>query len=214
MLPAIGRIVLYTLTDYDAAAINGRRDDAAAFRRSVTVTGPLKAGEIGRTGHVEHAGNAVSEGDVLPATIARTFEGTYCNLQVTLDGNDTWWATSRQEGDGPGFWSWPARAEAARAEDARRASVGRIVHYVSYGTPDGEYGRECRAAIVTEVSHANAPDGQGQPQAAGLCVLNPAGQFFSRDVGYDNGQPDTMGGTSLCAGLDYAGGTWHWPART
>lgn len=28
-------------------------------------------------------------------------------------------------------------------------SVGRIVHYVSYGTPGGEYTSECRAAIIT-----------------------------------------------------------------
>lgn len=29
--------------------------------------------------------------------------------------------------------------------------IGRIVHYVSYGTPGGEYTSECRAAVVTEV---------------------------------------------------------------
>ena len=33
-----------------------------------------------------------------------------------------------------------------------KPSVGRIVHYVSYGTLGGEYGKECRAAVVTEVS--------------------------------------------------------------
>src|ERR1039457_4289793 len=32
-----------------------------------------------------------------------------------------------------------------------KPSTGRIVHYVSYGTPGGEYSRECRAAVVTEV---------------------------------------------------------------
>jgi hypothetical protein len=47
-----------------------------------------------------------------------------------------------------------------------KPSVGRIVHYVSYGTPGGEYSRECRAAVVTEV--------QDDPRASvGLCVLNP-----------------------------------------
>lgn len=30
-------------------------------------------------------------------------------------------------------------------------SVGRVVHYVSYGTPRGEYTSQCRAAIITEV---------------------------------------------------------------
>ncbi|GAA4560510.1 hypothetical protein [Planotetraspora kaengkrachanensis] len=32
-----------------------------------------------------------------------------CNLQVLLDGNDAYWATSRTEGDEPGRWSWPPR---------------------------------------------------------------------------------------------------------
>ena len=74
-----------------------------------------------------------------------------------------------------------------------KPSVGRIVHYVSYGTPGGEYGKECRAAVVTEV--------QDDPRtSAGLCVLNPTGQFFNRAVPYDGaGEPE--------------GGTWHWPER-
>lgn len=37
-------------------------------------------------------------------------------------------------------------------------SVGRIVHYVSYGTPGGEYTSECRAAIITEVSSRDCND--------------------------------------------------------
>lgn len=89
-----------------------------------------------------------------------------------------------------------------------KPSVGRIVHYVSYGTPHGEYSRECRAAIITEV-----PAGVADPQTIGLCVLNPAGQFFNRTNTYDGGKPDSAGGTNLCDGLDFKGGTWHWPAR-
>jgi hypothetical protein len=73
-------------------------------------------------------------------------------------------------------------------------SVGRVVHYVSFGTPGGEYGKECRAAIITEV-----PAGTETPQGIGLCVLNPTGMFFNRTVVHDEG------GTS--------GGTWHWPER-
>jgi hypothetical protein len=68
-------------------------------------------------------------------------------------------------------------------------SVGRIVHYVSYGTPGDEYPSACRAAIVTEVFD----------NRVGLCVLNPTGQFFNREVPYDES------GAS--------GGTWHWPER-
>jgi hypothetical protein len=94
----------------------------------------------------------------------------------------------------------------------QQPSIGRIVHYVSFGTPGGEYGHECRAAVITEVAAGDAPDGESQPQSVGLCVLNPTGQFFNRDVGYDNGDA-TTGCTQLCGSLDYAGGTWHWPER-
>lgn len=88
-----------------------------------------------------------------------------------------------------------------------RPSVGRIVHYVSYGTPGGEYGSECRAAVITEVS--------GDPlHSAGLCVLNPEGMFFNRAVSYHAGrEPAGSQRSALCGGLDFGGGTWHWPAR-
>lgn len=84
-----------------------------------------------------------------------------------------------------------------------KPSVGRTVHYVSYGTPRGEYGSECRAAVVTEVTKVEIneqnPAGDGvYREAVGLCVLNPTGQFFNRGVLFD---------------ADKAGGTWHWPER-
>jgi hypothetical protein len=90
-----------------------------------------------------------------------------------------------------------------------KPSVGRIVHYVSYGTPGGEYKSECRAAIVTEV-----PTGVASPQAVGLCVLNPTGQFFNRSVPYHEGDAarDHAGGE--VPGKSYRGGSWHWPERT
>jgi hypothetical protein len=70
-----------------------------------------------------------------------------------------------------------------------KPSVGRIVHYVSFGTPGGEYASECRAAVITEV--------QDDPQApASLCVLNPTGMFFNRAVPYDEAAPGT--GPSAC----------------
>ena len=74
-----------------------------------------------------------------------------------------------------------------------RPSAGRIVHYVSYGTPGGEYESECRAAIVTEVT-------ADPRESAGLCVLNPEGMFFGRAVPHDESTPR-------------CGGTWHWPER-
>lgn len=101
--PTIGRIVHYTLGKDDAAAVNRRRADALdpyARRR----TGD-------QTGFVLHTGNTVSEGDVLPAMVVRAFPAHpgVVSLQVYLDGNDTFWATSRREGDTPYAWHWPER---------------------------------------------------------------------------------------------------------
>lgn len=99
-----------------------------------------------------------------------------------------------------------------------RPSVGRIVHYVSYGTPGGEFSRQCRAAIITDVRNPIMTGGM----VVSLCVLNPAGQFFNTGVMLHRGTPVTSGPADaerplpgvLCDGLDHPGGTWHWPART
>jgi hypothetical protein len=72
-----------------------------------------------------------------------------------------------------------------------KPSVGRIVHYVSYGTPGGEYPSVCRAAVITSVHSDN--------EHVSLCVLNPEGLFFNRAVWHDED-------TKKC-------GTWHWPER-
>lgn len=71
-------------------------------------------------------------------------------------------------------------------------SIGRIVHYVSYGTPGGEYTSQCRAAVVTEVSGNPSTD-----FTVGLCALNPTGMFFNRNVPRDEDHK--------------VGGTWHAP---
>ncbi len=108
MKPTIGRIVHYKLNDADAQAINKRRNDATAYNRANAGADP---GQPGATGHQSHVGNHAEAGQVYPATIVRVFspQTSTANLQVTLDGNDTYWATSRQEGDGEGAWSWPPR---------------------------------------------------------------------------------------------------------
>lgn len=79
-----------------------------------------------------------------------------------------------------------------------KPSVGRIVHYTSYGTPGGEYSSECRAAIVTDVIDPNLHEMQPDMPCLGLCVLSPNGMFFDRHV-----NPGPAGD----------GGTWHWPER-
>lgn len=83
--PTIGRIVHYTLTQADADAIQKRRTEAVT-------TANMTAAE-----------------QTYPAIVVRTFGGPAANLQVLLDGPDTYWATSRAEGDGAGFWAWPPR---------------------------------------------------------------------------------------------------------
>lgn len=104
------------------------------------------------------------------------------------------------------------------AESVQMPSVGRIVHYVSYGTPGGEYGKECRAAVVTEVDTSTT---------VGLAILNPTGMFFNRTVTFHSGkgqparldcpQPHENGPHRYCGcGWTedaYMGGTWHWPER-
>jgi hypothetical protein len=80
-------------------------------------------------------------------------------------------------------------------------SVGRVVHYVAYGTPGGEFpAGVCRAAIVTEVG-IPLPLASTQPDLdhrIGICVLNPTGLFFNRGIPYD---------------AEKKPGTWHWPER-
>lgn len=92
-----------------------------------------------------------------------------------------------------------------------KPSVARMVHYVSYGTPGGEYPKTCRAAVIT---------GMGEPlpypthgvgiddllddgaQLVDLCVLNPTGMFFKEGIPQDERSAH-----------ERSGGTWHWPER-
>lgn len=71
------------------------------------------------------------------------------------------------------------------------ASVGFVVHYVSYGTPGGEYPSKCRAAIITDIVKGTAE----HDDYISLCVLNPTGMFFNERV-----EEDAL----------KSGGTWHW----
>jgi hypothetical protein len=74
-----------------------------------------------------------------------------------------------------------------------KPTVGRIVHYVAYGTPGGEYAAGAhRAAVVTDVVDADSG-------VVSLCVLNPTGQFFNVRIEHDPTAERP--------------GTWHWPER-
>lgn len=89
-----------------------------------------------------------------------------------------------------------------------KPTVGRIVHYVSYGSPVRPDGSQaftslCRAAIVTATYYGQIlppdPECPPGPDWVGLAVLNPTGMFFHETVCLDE--------------RDHAGGTWHWPER-
>ncbi len=105
-------------------------------------------------------------------------------------------------------------------------TVGRIVHYTSFGTPGGEYTKQCRAAIVTEVGAwltvettkaASYSTSEGRPirtleqwfydDALALMVCNPTGLFLNGagSVACKHDEP--------ADGHAPAGGTWHWPER-
>lgn len=94
----------------------------------------------------------------------------------------------------------------------QQPSVGRIVHYVSHGSPIREDGTQaytslCRAAVITEVS--DYPEGLSEGAKSniavpvGLAVLNPTGMFF---------QSLSTGGC-MQSEEGREGGTWHWPER-
>lgn len=74
-----------------------------------------------------------------------------------------------------------------------KPSIGRIVHYQSFGTPGKEYDSLPRAAVVTEVQ---APDREDSD--VGLCILNPTGLFFTRGVKFS---------------AEAKPGCWTWPPR-
>jgi hypothetical protein len=93
----LGRRVLYSLTEQDAAAISSQRQ--AYIQRN----------EPGDKALQVHQGNVVKAGQFFPADIVAVFGGS-ANLQVHLDGTDSYWATSRAQGMGPGMWHYPPRA--------------------------------------------------------------------------------------------------------
>lgn len=93
-----------------------------------------------------------------------------------------------------------------------RPTVGRIVHYVSHGTPPNGRGQQvyesqCRAAIVTDVPQYlpaaaepldGAPNGTDGLWCVALAVLSPQGAHFDQDVPNDPAVRP---------------GSWHWPER-
>ena len=80
----------------------------------------------------------------------------------------------------------------------QQPSIGRIVHYHSYGSPGGEFKPEPRAAVITEVGHNGISYNFEATGEGGLAVLNPTGMFFNRNVPYSEIPKP---------------GHWSWPPR-
>ena len=99
MKPSIGRIVHYILTEKDAREVN---------RRRVAVTND----ERWPPGAQAHVGNPVHAGEHVPMIVCFIFvDDDLVNGQVFLDGSDSLWQSSVEEGTGLGTWHWPERIE-------------------------------------------------------------------------------------------------------
>jgi hypothetical protein len=109
-----------------------------------------------------------------------------------------------------------------------KPSVGRVVHYRSFGTPGGEYTAQCRAAMVTEVGAwitvetkpaESYSTSEGRPirnaeqwfydDAVSLAVLNPTGEFFNV-CKYDEGTEHA--GTPSCVDAQTHGNPFRYCA--
>jgi hypothetical protein len=86
-----------------------------------------------------------------------------------------------------------------------KPTVGRIVHYQSYGTPNGEYRAKPRAAVIAECdpwptsewSIGVADEDDEKNYDVKLCILNPGGLFFAQAKFSAEPKP----------------GHWSWPPR-
>lgn len=103
VLPTIGRIVLYTLTQSDADTVNRRRTTGSSVLRRMEDNPPSWP-----AGAQAHIGTVVEAGDTLPLIITAVRD-SFVNGKVLLDGTDELWVQAVPEGVGGGAWAWPER---------------------------------------------------------------------------------------------------------
>ncbi len=89
----VGLNVLYRITAEEALATNKRREDARQNIEKMRQERP---------GFQAHIGNLIGVGDRFPMVITQIFPANGINGQVFLDGSDSLWVTSVEEGDAPG----------------------------------------------------------------------------------------------------------------
>lgn len=105
--PSLGRIVIFKLSEQNAAEINRRRTTGYSIGERIKINS--NSNTIWPLGAQAHIGNEVSAGDEFPMAVVRVWSDTCVNGQVLLDGNDTYWATSVSHGEHNGMWQWPVR---------------------------------------------------------------------------------------------------------
>ncbi len=100
----IGLMVLYRLTEGDAKATNIRREDARQNREKMREERPGFQAHVGSNIHVDESDHI---GLMVPMVITHVWPHGptgAVNGQAFLDGNDSLWVTSVEEGDQPGQW--------------------------------------------------------------------------------------------------------------
>jgi hypothetical protein len=107
----ICRTVGYVVSTDDAEKINRRRTTGESIAERMGGANPTWP-----SGAQAHIGNTVRENHVYPAIVVKVMNDALeiVNLQVLLDGSDTYWATSvspdQTKSPKPGTWHWPARS--------------------------------------------------------------------------------------------------------
>lgn len=91
---------------------------------------------------------------------------------------------------------------------------GRVVHYVSHGTPVREDGTQafksvCRSAEITEVGEWVSGPHSGPHRQVGLLVKNPTGLLFHPIS--DGPCPYQYPEEPETRAIFLKPGTWHWP---
>lgn len=107
IVPSIGRIVHFELSDQDASEINRRRTNSRLIAERMNADPPAWP-----SGAQAHIGNEAKSGQMFPMLIVQVWGSTptsCVNGQVFLDGNDVFWATSVSAGEGPHTFRWPTR---------------------------------------------------------------------------------------------------------
>ncbi len=97
IVPTVGRMVYYKLSQQNAESINKCLYDAQQNMEKI------RADSLG---YQVHVGNEAKEGQVLPMTIVAVWSDTCINGKVFLDGNDDLWVTSVVLGEDNGQWDW------------------------------------------------------------------------------------------------------------